>query len=294
VTKIHFDHRQALPSGEEKSLVLGRRGFLVSSLAIGFAAAAKPVLAQAIHTDSDGIIAGEVKIPVAGGLMPGYHAYPAAGAGPFPTVVVIQEIFGVHEHIRDLVRRLAKQGYYAISAELYARQGDVSKYSEIKDIIGNVVAKVPDQQVMADLDSAVDFARATGVADTKRLGVTGFCWGGRATYLYAAHNPAVKAGVAWYGLLAPPMWDPKADAVLDKAKGLKAPVLGFFAEKDGFIPVSDVNKLNAVLAGTKSQTKVYPGVEHGFNADYRPSYNKAAATDAWGRMLGWFKENGVI
>lgn len=293
MTKIAFDSRQALTTEQPQDLSLGRRGFLVSGLAVGFAVAARPVMAQAIHTDSDGLITGEVKIPVAGGVMPGYHAYPAVG-GPFATVVVIQEIFGVHEHIRDVVRRLAKQGYYAIAAELYARQGDVSQYSDIKDIIGNVVSKVPDDQVLADLDSSVDFARSTGKADVARLGVTGFCWGGRATWLYAAHNPKVKAAVAWYGLLAPPMWNTKSTSVFQQLPKVKVPVLAFFGEKDSFIPQTDVEKLKTALKGTASQAVVYPGVEHGFNADYRPSYNPAAAKDAWGRMSDWFKANGVV
>jgi carboxymethylenebutenolidase len=273
-------------------MALGRRGFLTASLAAGFAAAARPVMAQAIHTDSEGLVADEIRIPVAGGMMPGYHAYPASG-GNFPIVVVIQEIFGVHEHIRDVVRRLAKQGYYAIAAELYARQGDVSKYSEIKDIIQNVVSKVPDDQVMSDLDSVVDFARSLGKADLSRLGVTGFCWGGRATWLYAAHNPKVRAAVAWYGLLAEPMWDKKATSVFAQLPKVKVPVLAYFGEKDSFIPQTDVEKLRAAIKGTASQAKVYPGVEHGFNADYRPSYNAEAAKDAWAGMLAWFKANGV-
>jgi len=292
MTRIPFDHRPAFPVTSSQPSLLDRRGFLMTGLAVGFAVAAQPVMAQAIHTDSDGIIADEVRIPVAGGMMPGYHAYPAGG-GTFPTVLVIQEIFGVHEHIRDLVRRLAKQGYYAVSAELYARQGDASKYSDIKDLITNLVSKVPDEQVLSDLDSAVDFARSTGKADVSRLGVTGFCWGGRATWLYAVHNPKVKAAVAWYGILGAPMWNPKSTTVFAQLPKLKVPVLAYFGEKDGFIPLSDVEKLKTALAGTPSQAKVYPGVEHGFNADYRPSYNAAAAKDARAGMLAWFKANGV-
>ena len=291
MTRIPHDHRPAFPAVSSEPVVLGRRGFLMTGLAVGFAVAANPVLAQAIHTDSDGIIADEVRIPVAGGMMPGYHAYPAGG-GSFPTILVIQEIFGVHEHIRDLVRRLAKQGYYAIASELYARQGDVSKLSDIKDIMA-LVATVPDEQVLSDLDSTVDFARATGKADVSRLGVTGFCWGGRATWLYAAHNPKVKAAVAWYGILGAPMWNTKATSVFAELPKLKVPVLAYFGEKDTFIPLTDVAKLQAVLKGTKSQAKVYPGVQHGFNADYRPSYDPAAAKDAWAGMLVWFKTNGV-
>jgi len=292
MTRIPFDPRSAFSTVSSEPLVLGRRGFLTISLAAGFAVAAQPVMAQTIHTDSEGLVADEIRIPVAGGMMPGYHAYPA-GEGSFPTVLVIQEIFGVHEHIRDVVRRLAKQGYYAIAAELYARQGDVSKYSEIKDIISNVVSKVPDNQVLSDLDSTVDFARSTGKADVSRLGVTGFCWGGRATWLYAAHNPKVKAAVAWYGLLAEPMWDKKATSVYAQLPKVKVPVLAYFGDKDSFIPQTDIEKLKAALTGTTSRVKVYSGVEHGFNADYRPSYNAEAAKDAWAGMLSWFNANGV-
>ena len=224
--------------------------------------------------------------------MKGYLARPQApnGAG----VVVIQEIFGVHEHIKDVCRRLAKLGYYAIAGEMYARQGDVSKLTDINTIIGSVVSKVPDDQVNADLDSLVDFAHASGKADTTRLGVTGFCWGGRATWLYAAHNPAVKAAVAWYGLLAPPMWNPKSASVLKEVKRLKAPVLGLFGEKDDFITQGDIATLKTELRGGKSEVVVYPGVQHGFHADYRPSYNRAAAEDGWRRLQEWFKAHGVV
>jgi len=225
--------------------------------------------------------------------MPAYQAYPATG-GPFPTVVVIQEIFGVHEYIKDVCRRLARLGYYAIAGEMYARQGDVSKLTDINTIIGTVVSKVPDDQVNADLDSLVEFAHAGGNADTTRLGVTGFCWGGRATWLYAAHNPAVKAAVAWYGLLAPPMWNPKAVSVLHEAPKLKAPVLGLFGEKDGFISSADIATLKTKLRGGASEVVVYPGVQHGFHADYRPSYDRAAAEDGWRRLQDWFKTHGVV
>lgn len=290
MSRSSFDPRSAFPA--VASQTLGRRGFLTASLATGFAVAARPVLAQVIHTDSEGLVADEIRIPVAGGMMPGYHAYPAGG-GSFPTIVVIQEIFGVHEHIRDVVRRLAKLGYYAIAAELYARQGDVSKYTDVKDIIQNVVSKVPDDQVMSDLDSTVDFARATGKADLERLGVTGFCWGGRATWLYAAHNPRVRAAVAWYGLLAEPMWDRTATSVFAVLPKVSVPVLAYFGGQDNFISQADVGKLEAALRGTASRVKVYADAGHGFNADYRPSYNAKDAKDAWAGMQAWFKANGV-
>jgi carboxymethylenebutenolidase len=289
---IRFDHRPAHPLRAE-DLDFTRRGFLVTSLAVGFAAAVEPVMAEAIVTGSEGLIAGEVSVPVAGGTMPAYQAYPATKSGPFPTVVVIQEIFGVHEHIKDVCRRLAKLGYYAISGELYARQGDVSKLTDIKEILSRVVSKVPDEQVLSDIDSLVDFARSSGMADVKRLGVTGFCWGGRATWLYAAHNPAVKAAVAWYGMVDPPMWNDKATSVFQILPKLKVPVLGLYGEKDTSIPVDHVLKLKAELTGTLSDIIVYPGVGHAFHADYRPSYDKKSAEDGWHRLQEWFKKFGV-
>ena len=288
--RITTDHRPAFPAVADADF--SRRGFLVTSLAVGFAAAVTPVEAQVITTPADGLIAGQVMVPVAGGMMPAYEAYPAVG-GPFPTVLVIQEIFGVHEHIKDICRRLAKLGYYAIAGEMYARQGDVSKMTDINQIIGQVVAKVPDDQVNADLDSLVDYARSTGKADVKRWGVTGFCWGGRATWLYAAHNPAVKAAVAWYGLIDPPMWNPKGTSVFQVVKKLKAPVLGFFGGDDQFVPAKSAEKLKAKLKGSASEVVIYKGVPHGFNADYRPTYNREAAEDAWKRMQAWFKGHGV-
>jgi carboxymethylenebutenolidase len=230
---------------------------------------------------------------VAGGVMPAYQAYPATG-GPFPTVVVIQEIFGVHEHIKDVCRRFAKLGYYAISGELYARQGDVSKLTDSKDIIATVVSKVPDEQVTADIDSLVDFARSTGKADIKRLGVTGFCWGGRATWLYSVHNPKVLAAVAWYGMVDPPMWNEKAVSVFQLLPKLKVPVLGLYGAKDASIPVAHVEKLKSDLAGSPSEIVIYPDVGHAFHADYRPSYDRKAAEDGWRRLLEWFKKFGVF
>lgn len=287
-----FDHRPAWLNADAIPDV-SRRGFLVTSVAVGFAAAAQPVMAQVITTSSEGLIAGEVSVPVAGGVMPAYQAYPAKGSGPFPTVLVVQEIFGVHEHIKDVCRRLAKLGYYAITGELYARQGDVSNLTDIKDIISNVVSKVPDEQVNSDLDSLLDFARASGKADIRRLGITGFCWGGRATWLYAAHNPKVRAAVAWYGMVDPPMWNEKAVSVFQLLPKLKVPVLGLYGGKDTSIPVAHVEKLKAELAGTSSEIVIYPGVGHAFNADYRPSYDRSAAEDGWHRLQDWFKKFGV-
>lgn len=288
--KIHPDAQPFTPKTE-----FSRRDFVVTSLAAGFALAVQPANADnVIHTSADGLVAGEVKIPVGDGDMPGYRAMPA-GKGPFPTIVVVQEIFGVHEHIRDLCRRLAKAGYFAVAPELYARQGDVSKLSNIDDILKQVVSKVPDAQVMSDLDKTVAWAKAGGSADTARLGITGFCWGGRITWLYAAHNPQLKAGVAWYGRVVgqPSEMTPKHP--IDLVKEMKAPVLGLYGGADQSIPADTIDQMRKALtaAGKTADFVVYPGVQHGFNADYRPSYDKQAAADGWKRMLAWFKQNGV-
>ena len=282
-------------SGEtEAASGFNRRIFLVTALASGFALAASPVMAQAIKTDSKGIVAGEVSIPVADGKIPGYRAHPDK-AGQFPTIVVIQEIFGVHEHIQDVCRRLAKLGYYAIAPELFARQGDVSKMTDIGQILTEVVSKVPDPQVMSDIDAALVFAKASKHANTARLGVVGFCYGGRATWLYAAHNPAVKAGVAYYGLLEGMKSDIKPNDPVDIGATLKVPVLGLYAGLDAYVKEDAVNRMEKELvkSGSGSQIVSFPAVDHGFNADYRPTYDKSAATYAWKLALEWFKNHGV-
>jgi carboxymethylenebutenolidase len=270
---------------------LDRRGFIVTSLGAGFALAVLPVSAQTITTPADGLVAGEVKIPTADGSIPGYRAMPATG-GNFPVILVVQEIFGVHEHIRDVVRRLAKLGYYAIAPELYARQGDVSKMTDIPAIVSTVVSKVSDAQVMGDLDAAVAFAKASGSADTTRLGVTGFCWGGRIVWMYAAHNPALKAAVAWYGPVVRSYAEGDKSA-LDVAAKIKAPVLGLYGGADGGIPNDTVDKMRAALkaaGNTQSEIVTYPDTPHGFYADYRPSYRKEQADEAWKRATAWFKQ----
>jgi carboxymethylenebutenolidase len=282
-----------------KSLVpptdVSRRGFVVTSLASGFALAVQPVCAQTmIHTDSNGLLANEVKIPVAGGDIPGYAAMPASG-GPFPTVLVIQEIFGVHEHIKDICRRLAKLGYFAVAPALYAREGDVSGMSDIQEIISKVVSKVPDAQVASDLDATVAWAKGTGKADTAKLGVTGFCWGGREVWLYAAHNPNVKAAVAWYGPIKRPATDLQPKNPIDIAGQLKTPVLGLYGGADASIPVATVEEMKAALkaANNPSEIIIYPDTPHGFNADYRPSYRPDQAKEGWSKMQAWFKQHGV-
>jgi carboxymethylenebutenolidase len=272
-----------------------RRQMLVTSLAAGFAAAVRPVAAQtAIKTDSVGLEAGEVRIPVSDGEVPAYRAMPAKD-GMFPVILVIQEIFGVHEHIRDVCRRLAKTGHMAIAPELYARQGSVADMTNIQDIISKVVSKVPDAQVMADLDATVAYAKASGRGDTTKLGITGFCWGGRITWLYCAHSPAVKAGVAWYGKLVGEANAMTPRHPTDVAADLKAPVLGLYGGADQGIPAETVERMRAACkaAGKTCEIVVYPDTPHAFNADYRPSYRPEAAKDGWSRMLGWFRTHGV-
>jgi carboxymethylenebutenolidase len=267
---------------------------LVSTLSVGFAAAVQPVTAQTVTTDTTVLEAGEVKIPTADGEIPAYRARPA-GAGSHPTVLVVQEIFGVHEHIKDVCRRFAKQGYCAIAPELYARQGDVSKYTDYRDIVSNVVSKVPDAQVMSDLDAAARWADKNG-GDAKRVGVTGFCWGGRIVWLYAAHARDLKAGVAWYGRLVGSSNELQPVYPIDVAAKLEAPVLGLYGGKDDGIPMPDVEKMQAALAAARSPSKivVFPDAPHGFHADYRPSFRPDAAKDAWQQCLAWFKSHGVV
>ncbi len=294
--------RRGAPTGEwaghKASLLpllrVSRRNFMAAGLGGGFALAVLPVSAATITTNSQGLVAGEVTIPTADGEILGYRAMPAA-SGPFATVLVIQEIFGVHEHIRDLCRRLALRGYFAVAPSLYARQGDVSQMSGIDEIIETVVSKVPDAQVTADLDATAAWARETGEADTERLGVAGFCWGGRQVWLYAARNPKVKAGAAWYGQLSGPQTKLRPESPLDAAPRLEVPVLGLYGGADTGIPLSDVEAMRAALAkgGSGSEIVVYADAPHGFNADYRPSYRAEAAKDAWARMLAWFKDHGV-
>lgn len=271
-----------------------RRGFVVTTLASGFALAVQPVTAETITTDTEGLVAGEVQIPVEDGQMPAYRAMPAKGEA-FPVVLVVQEIFGVHEHIKDICRRLAKQGYLAVAPELYARQGDVSKLTDIGMIIEQVVSKVPDAQVMADLDATVAWAKKSTPGNTEKLGITGFCWGGRIVWLYAAHNPQLDAGVAWYGRLVGAADPLHPQHPLELVEDLKAPVLGLYGGADQGIPNETVEQMRAALkkAGKKAEIVLYPDTPHGFHADYRPSYRQEAAEDGWRRLLAWFKQHGV-
>ncbi len=270
-----------------------RREFVVTALSSGFALATQPISAATITTDSDGLVAGEAIIGRGDDTFPGYFARPAMGE-IFPTVLVVQEIFGVHEHIKDVCRRLAKSGYLAVAPELFFRQGDVSKMKDINEILEKVVSKVPDAQVMKDLDATVSWAQ-TNKGDTKRLAVTGFCYGGRITWMYCAHRAEVKAGVAWYGRLQGVSGVNQPKHPIDLVKELKAPVLGLYGGKDQGIPLSDVDDMKSDLksAQSKSEIVVYPEAPHGFHADYRQSYRKEAAEDGWQRMLTWFAKYGV-
>jgi len=286
---MHEDAVSLLPKIE-----FTRREFVVTSLAAGFALAVQPVTAQTITTDATGLVAGEVKIPVADGEIPAYRAMPAK-KGSFPVVLVVQEIFGVHEHIRDVCRRFGKLGYLAVAPELYARQGDVSKMTNINEIISQVVSKVPDAQVMSDLDATVAWAGKSSQGDTSRLGITGFCWGGRIVWLYAAHNPKLKAGVAWYGRLVGQSDELHPKNPIDLVPSLKAPVLGLYGGSDPGIPVETVEQMRSALkaANSPSDIIVYPDTPHGFHADYRPSYRPQQAQDGWRRLQEWFKKYGA-
>jgi carboxymethylenebutenolidase len=288
----------ALLPGRATEAGTTRRTALQAAIGLGYAAAAAPLMAQtAIATPTDGLDAGEVSFTVGGFKVPAYRAAPAGKTG-LPVVLVIQEIFGVHQYIADTCRRFAKAGYLAIAPQLYARQSDdPAAYAEVARLMAEVVSKVPDAQVMADLDGAVQWAGAHG-GDLARVGITGFCWGGRITWLYAAHGP-VKAGVAWYGRLVGQASNLTPKHPVELAPILKAPVLGLYGEKDTGIPLDTIDKMKTALAsGTPvakaSQFVVYPDAPHAFHADYRASYRKEAAEDGWKRALAWFKAHGVV
>lgn len=291
----------ALLPGLASEAGASRRTALKAALGAGYAAAALPIMAQtAIKTSSEGLKTGETTYEVNGFKVPAFFAAPA-GKTNLPVVLVIQEVFGVHEYIADTARRFARAGYLAIAPELYARQGDPGTYNEIGKLIAEVVNKVPDEQVMADLDGAVKWAGANG-GNVQKVGITGFCWGGRITWLYAERSNNVKAAVAWYGRLVgtPSALTPKHP--LDLAASLKAPVLGLYGGQDGGIPLATVNQMKDALAeaaakgntaAKASEFVVYPQAPHAFHADYRPSYRKDAADDGFKRALEWFKMQGV-
>ena len=274
-----------------------RRTALKAALGVGYAASTLPVMAQtAVKPSSEGLTAGEVTIDVNGFKMGAYRAAPAGKTG-LPVVLVLSEIFGVHEYIADTARRFAKAGYLAIAPELFQRQGDAQSYGEMAKLMAEVISKVPDAQVMGDLDATVKWAGANG-GDVSKLGVTGFCWGGRQVWLYAAHNPAVKAGVAWYGRLvgAPSALTPMHP--VDIAGKLAGPVLGLYGGADTGIPLDSIDKMKTALAAGNaaaraSQFVVYPEAPHAFHADYRPSFRKEPAEDGWKRAVAWFQSHGV-
>ena len=274
-----------------------RRDFMRTSVGSGFAAAVLPVVAQTtIKTDTTGLLAGEVSIPVGNFKMPAYRAAPLNKRNA-PVVLVISEIFGVHEHIADVARRFAKQGYFAVAPELFVRQGDAQSYGEISKLIAEVVSKTSDTQVIGDLDATVAWAAQQGAA-AQRLGITGFCWGGRIVWLYAAHSPALKAGVAWYGRLLGDISPVNPKRAIDLVGSLKAPVLGLYGGQDPGIPLASVAAMQEALAtgspaARRSKFVVFPGAPHAFHADYRPNYRQDAAADGWRRCLAWFKANGV-
>ncbi len=275
--------------------VPNRRGFLTTTLVAGFTVAAGPVQAQtAISTPADGLAVGDIQIPVGGnGYIPGYWASPAR-AGTFPVVLVIQEIFGVHEYIKDTCRRFAKAGYLAIAPELFARYVDVKTLTTMEAAQG-AAGRVQDAQVMSDLDATVAFAKLSGKGDTDKLAITGFCWGGRITWLYTAHNPNVKAGVAWYGRLEGNQTPNTPSHPIDHVAKMRGAVLGLYGEADQGIPMASVNKMREALkaAGKTDSIHTYADAPHAFHADYRPSYRKGPAEDGWQRALAHFKAKGV-
>lgn len=259
-----------------------------------FAPAASPLASTVLHTSDEAIQAGETSIPTQGENMPAYHARPKGVEGPLPIVIVVQEIFGVHEHIRDVCRRLAQEGYLAIAPELYFRQGDPNDFADIPTLFSELVSKVPDAQVLADLDHVASWAARNG-GDAHQLMMTGFCWGGRITWLYAAHNPQLKAAVAWYGKLVGEKSLNSPHHPVDIAINLNAPVLGLYGGQDTGISLESVETMRHALraANANAEIIVYPEAGHAFNADYRPSYHADSAKDGWQRMLTWFKRFGA-
>ena len=273
-----------------------RRQFVKTSLAAGFAAAVSSINVRAlIHTDDAGLTAGEVSIPTAGGQMPAYRAQPAGGSR-LPTILVVHEIFGVHEHIKDVCRRFAKLGYLAVAPDLYARHGDASAIADMDVLRRDIVSKATDSQVLEDMDATARWAQGHG-GDPARLGVTGFCWGGRIVWLFAARHPELKAGVAWYGRLVGDSSPATPMHPIDVVGSLKVPVLGLYGGADAGIPVETIERMKKALAsapgrGSESQFVVYPDTPHAFFADYRPSYREQAAKDGWSRCQDWFKKHG--
>lgn len=271
-----------------------RREVIYTGITAGFALATMPATGWAITTPSDGLATESTSIPVKGGKLPVYRAMPK-GKGPFPTVIVIHEIFGVHEYIQDVCRRLAKQGYLAVAPYLYFREGEVAHLKEISDIRDKVVSKVPQSQVLDDLDALVGWLGDSKLAAMDKMAITGFCWGGNVVWMYAAHNPKLKAGIAWYGKLVGEATSLQPKFPVGIAQDLKVPVLGLYGGKDKGIPLDSVEKMREALKKGKSQSEivVYPEADHAFHADYRPSYHEKSAADGWDRLLKWLREHGV-
>ena len=288
------DSSRDLHNDDLNSLVpdvkVDRRGFVAACLAAGFAVTAEPVLAQAIKTPMDGLEGGDLKI----GDIPSYYAVPK-GKGKRPAILVVGEVFGMHEHIKDVVRRVAKAGYFAVANEPHFRIGELWKLTDMKEVIAGA-NKLTDEQAFADLDAVVAWAGKNPRANVEKLGITGFCRGGRTVWMYTAHNRKVDAGVAWYGPLSPVM-PAIPQTPMDVTDKIDRPVLGLYGGADQGIPLERVEMLRAGLKAfgndKKSMIHVYDGAPHAFNADYRPSYRKEAAQDGWKRMLAWFKKNGV-
>jgi carboxymethylenebutenolidase len=275
-----------------------RRQVLAGTIGTGFALAVRPVAASTIITSGEGLDAADVKIPGEGGPIPGYRAVAAHRKGKAPVVIVVHEIFGLHEHIKDVCRRFAKEGYLAVAPDLFARQGDATKLTDFKEIQEKIVSRVSDAQVRGDLDATAAWVKGDHAADPARLGLTGFCWGGRHVWLYAAHSPSVKAAVAWYGRLTGPKDAMHPEHPLDVAATLKAPVEGLYGAQDQAIPLSSVEEMRKALAAggpaaKRSTITVFPDAGHAFHADYRPTYRPQAAAEGWKRALAWFRENGV-
>lgn len=289
---------QSLLPGTSSEAGATRRTALKAALGVGYAAAVMPIMAQtAVKTSAEGLVAGEITLNVNGAQVPVYRAAPA-GKSNLPVVLVLSEIFGVHEHIADVARRFAKAGYLALAPELFVRQGNAQAYTEISKLMAEVIAKVPDAQVMADLDACLDWAAANG-SDMNRVAVTGFCWGGRETWLYAAHQKRIKAAVAWYGRLVGQVSELNPRHPVDVAGQLHGPVLGLYGGADTGIPLNTVEQMKTALAAGNASAKasqfvVYPDAPHAFHADYRPSYRQAAAEDAWKRCLAWLAQHGVV
>jgi carboxymethylenebutenolidase len=273
-----------------------RRDFVATAVGSGFAAAVLPVGAQTITTDTKGLVAGPVNVPIADFQLPAYRAAPEGKTG-LPIVLVVSEIFGVHEYVADVARRFAKEGYLAIAPELFVRQGDAKSYTDIPRLQAEVVSKKTDAEALQDLDAAAAWAAANG-GEASRIGITGFCWGGRITWLYDAHSPRVRAAVAWYGRLVGDATPNTPKQPVELAGVLHGPVLGLYGGQDPGIPLDTIDKMKAALKGgsaaaRQSEFVIYPDAPHAFHADYRPSYRKPAAEDGWTRCLAWFRAHGL-